>query len=158
MDLIGLLITIATLAFGGGGGSGAAAAPPPQAEKPAAAAAKGSTVKLRDSRYGKILVTGKGLTLYLFTKETTPKPRCYGQCAKAWPPFYTKGKPKVGPGLDPSKVGSHKRRDGRRQVTYNGHPLYRYFTEKKPGDIFCQDVFEFGGNWLVVDQNGDAVR
>jgi predicted lipoprotein with Yx(FWY)xxD motif len=153
MDLISILIAVAGIV------NAAPSAQPPVAHKPVAPASQsGSTVKLRDSRYGRILVTGRGLTLYLFTKETTPKPRCYGACAKAWPPFYTKGKPKAGAGLDPRKVGSSKRRGGRRQVTYDGHPLYRYFTEKKPGDIFCQNVPEFGGTWLVVGRTGDAVR
>ena len=153
MELVSILMALASIV------NAAPSAQPPVANKPATTAkATGSTVKLRDSRYGRILVTGKGLTLYLFTKESTPKPRCYGDCAKAWPPFYTKGKPKVGAGLDPRKVGASKRSDGRRQVTYNGHPLYRYFTEKKPGDIFCQNVAEFGGTWLVVARTGDAVR
>src|SRR3954447_25983646 len=127
MELISILVALSSIV------NAAPSAQPPAAKTPATTAkAAGATVKLRDSRYGRILVTGKGLTLYLFTKEATPKPRCYGDCAKAWPPFFTKGKPKVGPGLGPKKVGSSKRSDGRRQVTYNGHPLYRYFTEKKP--------------------------
>ena len=149
MELVAIVMAVASIV------NAAPSAQPSAVHKPAPA---GATVKLRDSRYGRILVTGKGLTLYLFTKETTPKPRCYGRCATAWPPFYTKGRPRAGAGLDPRKVGSHKRRDGRRQVTYNGHPLYRYFTEKKPGDIFCQNVAEYGGTWLVVGQPGDAVR
>src|SRR4051794_27014297 len=120
--------------------------------------ASAATVKVDGSRYGDILVDGKGRVLYLFTKERTRKARCYGTCAQAWPPFTTKGKPKAGKGTDPKLVGTTKRKSGKRQVTYNGHPLYYYVTDDEPGEITCQDVFEFGGRWLVVSQPGDAVR
>jgi predicted lipoprotein with Yx(FWY)xxD motif len=43
-------------------------------------------------------------------------------------------------------------------VTYRGHPLYYYEGDRKPGEILCQDVDEFGGTWLVVSPSGHAVR
>jgi predicted lipoprotein with Yx(FWY)xxD motif len=122
------------------------------------ASASASTLKVRDSRYGEVLVDGKGRILYLFTKERTAKSRCYGNCATAWPPFFTKGKPRAGKGVDASLVGTTKRRNGKRMVTYNGHPLYYYVTDTKPGEITCQDVFEFGGTWLVVNPGGRPER
>ena len=143
MDFVALLVTLATMA---------ASSPVP------ATAAGGATVKVRDSSYGRILVDGKGRTVYLFTKEKTAKPRCYGDCAKAWPPFLTSGKPRAGSGADADLVGSHKRRSGKRQVTYKGHPLYRYIGDQRPGDIFCQNVVEFGGRWLVVSPSGSSIR
>jgi predicted lipoprotein with Yx(FWY)xxD motif len=123
---------------------------------PTSAAA--STVKVDGSRYGDILVDGKGRTLYLFTKERTRKSRCYGDCATAWPPFLTKGKPHAGKGTDPGRVGSTKRKNGKRQVTYNGHPLYFYIADRKAGQITCQNVVEFGGTWLLVAPNGSAIH
>jgi predicted lipoprotein with Yx(FWY)xxD motif len=71
---------------------------------------------------------------------------------------YTRGKPRAGAGADAGLLGTTKRRGGRRQVTYNGHPLYYYVTDTKPGQITCQDVTEFGGTWLVVDPQGNAVQ
>jgi predicted lipoprotein with Yx(FWY)xxD motif len=59
--------------------------------------------------------------------------------------------------VDADLLGTTKRRGGRRQVTYNGHPLYYYVTDTQPGQITCQDVDEFGGTWLVVDPQGDAI-
>src|SRR5712691_7270403 len=50
------------------------------------------------------------------------------------------------------------RRDGQRQITYNGRPLYYYVGDKSPGQILCQNLNEFGGTWLVVDPNGLLVR
>ena len=124
----------------------------------APATADAGTVKISHSRYGDILVDGKGRTLYLFTKERTSKPRCYGDCARAWPPFFAKGAPQAGKGTDPRQLGTTKRRNGRRQMTYGGHPLYYYVADRKAGQITCQDVTEFGGTWLLVSKPGDAAR
>jgi predicted lipoprotein with Yx(FWY)xxD motif len=55
-------------------------------------------------------------------------------------------------------IGTVRRRDGRRQVTYNGWPLYYYVGERSPGVILCQNVDEFGGIWLVVRASGKLVR
>jgi predicted lipoprotein with Yx(FWY)xxD motif len=123
-----------------------------------APAATGKAVKVSDSRYGPVLFDGKGRALYLFTKEKGTKSRCYRDCARAWPPFVTSGKPRAGKGADASLLGTTKRRNGKRQVTYNGHPLYYYVADTRAGQITCQDVYEFGGTWLVVDRRGRAVR
>lgn len=122
------------------------------------AMAKGSKLRVEDnSTYGKILVNGSGKALYLFTKEKGPVADCYGECAEVWPPYLTRGKPTVGNGLDPKRVGTTLRSDGSRQVTYRGHPLY-FYVHDTPSKILCQDVFEFGGLWLLVDDRGRAVR
>jgi predicted lipoprotein with Yx(FWY)xxD motif len=116
-----------------------------------------TTLKLRNTRFGRILVDGKGRALYLFTREPSIRSRCYGQCAVAWPPFYARGKLRAGSGLDSGKLRSSRRRDGKRIVTYNGHPLYYYVTDRKPGQVTCHNVVEFGGTWLVVNPDGNAV-
>ena len=92
-----------------------------------APAMAGSKLRVEDnSEYGKILVNGSGKALYLFTKETGPAADCYGDCAVAWPPYLTSGKPVAGKGLDKKRIGTTQRTDGTRQVTYRGHPLYFY--------------------------------
>jgi predicted lipoprotein with Yx(FWY)xxD motif len=106
------------------------------------------------SQYGDVLFDGKGFALYLFTDDKRDKSRCYGGCAKAWPPLTTKGKPTAGAGTDASLLGTTKRRNGSRQVTYKGHPLYYYVDDDEPGEILCHDVNEFGGRWLVVQPDG----
>jgi predicted lipoprotein with Yx(FWY)xxD motif len=115
-------------------------------------------LELAGSRYGKILVDGKGRTLYLFTREKTRKPRCFGSCAAAWPPLLVHGRPGAGDGLRPGLLGTTHRRDGHRQLTYRGHPLYRYAGDRRPGQIRCQAVFEYGGGWFVVSPQGTAIR
>jgi predicted lipoprotein with Yx(FWY)xxD motif len=69
----------------------------------------------------------------------------------------TKAKPVAGDGIRQSLLGTTRRRDGKLQVTYAGHPLYYYANDGK-GEIKCQNVSEFGGLWLVVRPNGKAVR
>lgn len=144
-------------------GTAAAAAAPAVAEtapEPAADASaakrRGKTIKVVDSPYGRVIADGKGEALYLFDKEKSKRARCYGACAAAWPPVLTKGRPRAGRGAKAGKLGVTRRRDGRRQVTYAGRPLY-YYVDDAPGVIRCQRVYEYGGLWLVVDPDGRAV-
>jgi predicted lipoprotein with Yx(FWY)xxD motif len=114
---------------------------------------------VRDSRYGKVIFDGRGFALYAFTRDRRGGPsRCYGACAKAWPVYFGKGGLRAGKGIKRSLLGTVRRRDGRRQVTYNGWPLYYYVHERSPGVILCQNVNEFGGLWLVMRPSGKLVR
>jgi predicted lipoprotein with Yx(FWY)xxD motif len=118
-------------------------------------AAKGARVKVVSSDFGRVIADGKGEAFYLFDKENSKKPRCYGACASVWPPVLTKGKPKAANGASQSLLGTTKRANDKLQVTYAGHPLY-YYVDDSPGTILCHDVEEFGGLWLVVKPNGQA--
>lgn len=127
-------------------------------EKKQASAAGGKRVQTGSTRYGKILQDSRGRTLYLFTADKgKKKSRCYGDCAVAWPPMITRGKPVAIKGAKQSELGTTKRRGGKTQVTYNGHPLYYYVDEDEPGEVLCQAVYEFGGIWYVVNRNGKAI-
>src|SRR5258708_39624417 len=110
------------------------------------AAPSTSTISLRTSAVGKVLVAANGRTLYLFTADKGKKSACYGQCAGVWPPVIG-AKPTVGAGLSASKLGTTKRKDGKPQVTYAGHPLYYFAPDKKAGDVNGQGVVHFGGAW-----------
>ena len=138
----------------------ATAAPSPAKTATAVAAAKartGATVGVRRTRYGRIIVDGKGLALYFFTADGRGSSKCYGECAAAWPPFTTKGRPRAVGGARASLVGTVRRRNGRKQVTYDGRPLYYWVGDREPGDVGCHDVFEFGGTWLVLRASGRRV-
>lgn len=119
---------------------------------------RGASVKVMSSRYGRMLFDGRGRALYLFTRERTSRSRCYDECAVAWPPFITSGAPRARGGVKSSLLGTTRRRDGKTQVTYRGHPLYYYVDDREPGQVLCQDVVEFGGTWLVVSPSGRAIR
>ena len=117
---------------------------------------KGALVKVVGSDYGRVIADRTGEAVYLFDKEDAGKSECYGACAVAWPPLLAKGKPRAGDGVKAKWLGTTKRRGGARQVTYRGRPLY-YYKDDSPGQILCQNVYEFGGLWLVVKPNGRPV-
>ena len=116
------------------------------------------TLTVKSSRYGPVLFDGRGYVLYAFTRDGRGRSACYGACAKAWPVYVAKGGLNAGAGVKRALLGTAKRRDGRRQVTYAGHPLYFYVGDTKPRQILCQNVAEFGGTWLVVRPSGKLVR
>jgi predicted lipoprotein with Yx(FWY)xxD motif len=111
----------------------------------------------KNGSLGNILVDSQGHTLYLFKKDTGTKSMCSGECANDWPPLTANGKPTVGTGLDAAKVATSTRSDGTSQVTYNGHPLYRYEADTKQGDVNGQGLNVFGAVWWAVDTSGSAV-
>jgi predicted lipoprotein with Yx(FWY)xxD motif len=114
-----------------------------------------ATVSLeQNDELGSFLVDDKGMTLYLFTKDTPNTTVCYEKCAVAWPPLLTNGDAVAGEGVDASLLGTTNRTDGTVQVTYNGWPLYYYEKDKAPGDVTGQDV---GGVWYVVSAEGEQV-
>ncbi|MEU3662517.1 hypothetical protein AB0E77_22655 [Streptomyces sp. NPDC032940] len=124
---------------------------------PAATSSADPMVDVKDSTYGKMLVDEKGRTLYLFEKDTKDTSQCDDACAEAWPPFTVKSTPGAGNGLKKNLLKTTKRDDGSEQVTYNGHPLYRFAEDHKAGDINGQDVDAFGAKWFVVDPDGEKI-
>lgn len=124
---------------------------------PADAASKHAVVKTRTTSLGKILVDGKGRTLYLFRKDTGRRSRCSGACAQAWPPVTTRERPEAEGGAKQSKLSTSRRANGKRQVLYNGHPLYRYAFDSAPGDTFGQGLNAFGASWFVLAPSGRAI-
>jgi predicted lipoprotein with Yx(FWY)xxD motif len=118
----------------------------------------GVRLTTHSTRFGRIVTDPRGRTLYVFTRETTTRSRCYGACAKAWPPLITRGRPRAGSGARSGLVGTTRRRDGRIQVTYRGHPVYHYVGDRTPGEVLCQNVAEYGGTWLVADPAGRPVQ
>jgi predicted lipoprotein with Yx(FWY)xxD motif len=123
----------------------------------AVASTSRSTISLRGTAVGKVLVAGNGRTLYLFTHDKGKTSTCYGQCAAFWPPLMAT-RPTVGAGLKASLLGTTKRRNGKLQVTYRGHPLYFFAQDKKAGDIHGQGFVHFGGAWWVVSAAGAAIK
>ncbi len=117
-----------------------------------------ATLTARSSSFGKAVFDGRGFALYAFTRDKRTS-SCYGACAKAWPPYFVpKGTLRVGAGLKRTLLGTVRRKNGRRQVTYAGRPLYHYLGDTRRGQILCQDVVEYGGRWLIVRPSGKLVR
>jgi predicted lipoprotein with Yx(FWY)xxD motif len=120
------------------------------------ASASTSTISLRKTAVGKVLVANNGRTLYLLTADKAKRSTCYGQCASYWPPLIA-GHPTGGAGLKQSLLGTTKRKDGKLQVTYGGHPLYFFVQDKKAGDVHGQGIVNFGGAWWAVSAAGGKV-
>jgi predicted lipoprotein with Yx(FWY)xxD motif len=133
-------------------GTSGAPSPSPAAARPVA------TVQVQGSPYGRVLFDGRGYALYVFTADRRRESRCAGACAKAWPPLIVRGRLRAGHGARRSLLGSIRRRDGRRQATYAGRPLYFYVGDTRAGQISCQDVVEYGGTWLVQRADGRPVK
>ena len=118
----------------------------------------GAQVKLAKTKLGTILVDSKGITLYDFVKDKGTTSVCYSACAALWPPLLTTGKPVAGPGVHSSLLGTTKRKDGKLEVTYGGHPLYYFVTDRKPGQTTGQGVNQFGGPWWVLSTAGKEIH
>jgi predicted lipoprotein with Yx(FWY)xxD motif len=132
-------------------------APAPSATSTAATPVNrtGTVIKAAKSQFGMMLFDGTGQAIYLFDKEQTSKPECYGACAEAWPPVLTNGTPAAAGGTRQDLIDTTKRTDGTTQVTYGGHPLYYYAHEAK-NEVKCHNIQGFGGLWLVVTPAGKS--
>jgi predicted lipoprotein with Yx(FWY)xxD motif len=77
-----------------------------------------------------VLTDARGMTLYTFDEDRAGVSSCYGMCAYAWPPV------KAQRGAKPAgQFTVVPRRGGGAMWAYKGAPLYRYFKDRKPGDI-----------------------
>ena len=91
-----------------------------------------------------ILVDVKGMSLYYLTSDKATSSSCTGGCAGAWPPLLGAVAPKA-PASMTGKLAVVKTANGS-QVSYNGHLLYRFGDDAKPGDV--------QGDGLKGPQNG----
>jgi len=120
--------------------------------------AGGARVAVAKSPLGRILVDGRGITLYDFPKDRGTTSSCYGACAALWPPLTTKVKPAAGRGVRASLLGTTKRKDGKLEVTYNHHPLYYFVSDRKPGQTTGQGLNQFGAPWWVLSPAGKEIH
>jgi predicted lipoprotein with Yx(FWY)xxD motif len=111
---------------------------------PAGATSSGTALKTAKIGGATVLTDAQGRTLYWFVPDTSTTSKCYGSCAKYWPPVT--GPATAGPGVT-GKLGTIKRSDGSLQATYNGHPLYTYIADTAPGQAKGNGLNISGGVW-----------
>ncbi|MBE0602054.1 MAG: hypothetical protein IH611_00305 [Deltaproteobacteria bacterium] len=99
-----------------------------------------------DAKIGKYLTDAKGMTLYLFKKDSPGKSACAGPCVEKWPLYYREAVAATS-GLKAEDFGTITREDGKKQTTFKGMPLYYFVGDKKAGDTTGQGV---GGVWYIV--------
>ena len=101
------------------------------------------------SKFGSVLVDGKGMTLYTLTNGGKQVP-CTGQCATFWPPLLLPADTMTAMGASGVTGLGTATAAGGLQVTENGAPLYRFSIDKVPGDAKGEGISSFGGVWHVV--------
>ena len=117
-----------------------------------------STVALRNTALGEILVDGNGRTLYLFEADKPGMSNCNADCAAVWPPLLASGSAVAGTGVNQSLLSTTTRKDGSVELVYNGHPLYYFVSDKQPGDTTGQAISSFGAEWYVLSGDGNRVE
>jgi predicted lipoprotein with Yx(FWY)xxD motif len=137
---VALVFLGVSLALGGG-----------QPAPAASATGQRQVLKTATIRGVTVLTNAKGLTLYWFAPDTSSRSVCNGSCAAYWPPVL--GRPAAGPGVT-GKLATIKRSDGKLQATYNGHPLYTYIGDSRPGQANGNNLNLNGGLWHEVPASG----
>lgn len=112
----------------------------------------------KSAKFGKILVSSSGRTLYVLTADSAGKSKCTGACASIWPPLLAKGKAVAGKGMEKKLLGTFDRGHGVKQVRYHGHPLYTYSGDTRSGQANGEGIVAFGGTWYVIDAAGNPVK
>jgi predicted lipoprotein with Yx(FWY)xxD motif len=69
----------------------------------------------------------------------------------------TAGAPRAMGGVSQSLLGTIRRQDGTRQITYHGHPLYSFIADSGPGMANGEGLDAFGARWGVINAAGMAV-
>ena len=136
--------------------AGVAAAAAVTHQSTASSSATAGRVTLHQTKIGKVLASSSGRTLYLFMKDKHGRSACYGACAGFWPPLIKKGKVSAGAGVKAGLLGTTKRKNGKLQVTYHGHPLYLFKLDSGSGQIKGQRQNIYGGIWYALSASGSA--
>lgn len=104
-----------------------------------------------DQKLGRVLTTPGKQAIYVWNKEPMGKVRCTGACAKAWPPVLVKAGvvvPMHVKGIM-GELGTVRRPNGARQLTFNKRALYTYAHEN-PSQVLCNNV----DGWFAVKVHG----
>jgi predicted lipoprotein with Yx(FWY)xxD motif len=107
-----------------------------------------------------IIVNTRGFTVYAFTRDGRDKDNCaqVSGCPSVWPPVTTSSKAIAGRGVNSRLIGTITLKNGVKQVTYAGHPLYTYVADSGPGQTFYVNVSQVGGRWPALNAAGNKVQ
>lgn len=167
---IGLSAFALAALLSGCAGTGGTTTSPTTAAAPSSAAGPSSTsgaastsapaaatadLKVADSSAGKIVVDGKGMSVYYYTKDVKDSgtSACTGGCLDAWPPVLATADTPTVDGVT-GTVGTIATPDGKKQLTINGMPVYYYAKDLAAGDITGQGV---GSVWYLVAPSGEMI-
>jgi predicted lipoprotein with Yx(FWY)xxD motif len=133
---------------------GACSSPHPSGNSGADSAATGGPVSAQATSLGTILVDEHGRTVYEFANDKSNESTCYDACAANWPPVLAPSQlSESAQGVD-GALDSTTRRDGTRQLTVAGHPVYTFAGDTAAGQANGQGIILDGGQWTVVLPSG----
>lgn len=124
-----------TACSSGGGGN---------APSPSTSPAAGTSTTVAITLSHGHLVGPDGRTLYSNSADTATHLICTGSCLTVWPPVL--GKAHAGAGVSAHDLGTVSRGSST-QVTFQGHPLYEFSSDSKPGDELGDGLTDQGGTW-----------
>ena len=139
-----------------GSNGGASEASSPEESSPAADdMSEAADLSTAETSLGTIVVDGKGMTAYYFTKDTKDSgvSTCSGDCATAWPAITSASATPTVDGVT-GTVGTIPAADGGKQITINGMPIYTFAKDMAPGDVNGQDA---NGVWYVIAPDGTMI-
>ena len=145
--VIAAALSVAACGSSSPGSSGAASASPSAAS---GSGSSGSALKTTTINGVTLLTNAQGFTLYMFAPDTAGTSKCNGSCAQVWPPV--NGPVTAGSGVT-GALGTINRANGATQATYNGHPLYTYAGDTRPGQAKGNGL---NGVWHEVTASGTA--
>jgi predicted lipoprotein with Yx(FWY)xxD motif len=102
---------------------------------------------------GRILIGPNGHTLYVFENDKGTMTACTGGCATIWPALSASGTPAAGVGVMHAKLHTVNGQVPH-QVIYNGHLLYYFSGDMKPGQTMGTKV----SHWYAVRPNGNQIE
>lgn len=158
-------VAITSAACGGGGGTSATSGGGSVGARfqPVSASISAVVGVKTAPRLGAVIVDADGMTLYdshgddpmLYQFDRSPVPTCFEACADTWPPLLTPRPPVAIGGAEASLLGTIRRRDGYLQVTYDGHPLYRFAQDVLVGETNGNRIVSFGRSWHALEPDGE---
>jgi predicted lipoprotein with Yx(FWY)xxD motif len=139
---------------------------------PTSALAGGSRVivkvgKLADQSHTSVLVNKFGRTLYMSAGDQHRRSNCYGDCTAVWKPVMATGPVVAGSGANKKLLGTTRRKNGKRQVTYNHHPLYLYIAAAESVGAYDGQGCDVTGSpvqpgetaiWRALSARGTAIK
>ncbi len=120
----------------------------------APASAAGTRITVSSSEFGPMVWGPKRQAIYVFQRDAFKRSRCTGECAKAWPPVYTSGKPVAGKGARNRCSARSGAAAACRSPTADARSLLR---ARGRGEVRCHDVNLHGGLWWVDRRRRQAL-
>jgi predicted lipoprotein with Yx(FWY)xxD motif len=150
------VLALGALVLSGCGGDDDGGSAGATSESATSSPAEDAVLATADSALGTIVVDSKGMTVYMFDKDTqgSGESSCTGGCLEAWPPVVAESDSPAVDGVT-GDVATITRDDGTVQVTLDGWPLYYWQGDAAAGDVAGQGVQDV---WWVLAPDGSKIE